>query len=222
MATVTKRNFTRGIFSPVVQARRDVEAWAAGARRLTNVTILKHGGVRKRPGTWFVYKLKDDDDETLMLPFTYAPGQSYALLMGQATMRPMALGGMVVSAGFGITGITQASPGAVTAPYHGLSDGDEVYLTGIEGMTQLNGRTVTVNVLTPDTFELVGIDTTDYDAFTGDDGTVRVGAPTPPPTPPVVPPETPQPIPPVVIPGGGGYYGDYWNFGGIRPQYEGS
>lgn len=199
MASVSKRNFTRGIFSPVVQARRDVDAWAAGARRLKNVTILKHGGVTKRPGTLFVYKLPQNDDETLLLPFTYAPGQSYALLMGQATMKPIALGGMVVSAGFGISEITQANPGVVTAPYHGLANGAEVYLAGIEGMTELNGRVVTATVLDADRFS-VGIDTTDFNEFTGDDGTVRVAPPTPPPAPPVVPPVTPPPEPPDTVP----------------------
>lgn len=211
MATISKRNFTRGIFSPVVQARRDVEAWAAGARRLTNVTIMKHGGVRKRSGTWFVYKLPTNDDDTVLLPFTYAPGQSYALLMGQATMKPIALGGMVVSAGFGITGITKANPGVVTAPFHGLTTGKEVYLTGITGMTELNGRVFTVTVLTANTFS-IGVDTTGYGTFTADDGTVRTGAPAAPPAPPAVPPVTPPPAPPAVIPGGGGYYEEWWNF----------
>lgn len=200
MATVAKRNFTRGIFSPVVQARRDVDAWGAGAKRLTNVTILKHGGVRKRPGTWFVYRLPDADDETMMLPFTYAPGQSYALLMGQATMKPMALGGMVVSAGFGITAITAADPAVVTAPYHGLATGAQVYLTGISGMTELNGRTATVTVVDDDNFS-IGIDATGFGAFTADDGVVRTGAPTPPPAAPVVPAPTPAPTPPDIQPG---------------------
>lgn len=219
MATVSKRNFTRGIFSPVVQARRDVEAWAAGARRLTNVTILKHGGVRKRPGTWFVYKLKPDDDQTIMLPFTYAPGQSYALLMGQATMRPIALGGMVVEtenaagAGFGITAITKANPGVVTAPFHGLTTGDEVYLAGISGMTELNGRVFTVTVLSASTVS-IGVNTTGYGTFTADDGVVRGAPPAAPPAPPAVPAETPPPEPPVVVPGGGGYYEEWWDFHG--------
>jgi hypothetical protein len=203
VATVSKRNFTRGIFSPVVQARRDVDAWQAGARRLTNVTLLKHGGVRKRPGTWFVYALPDDDNEVRLLPFTYSTGQSYALVMGQATMRPMAYGGAVLSDGFGITAISKANPGVVTAPYHGLADGDEVFLAGIEGMTELNNRVVTVTVIDDDNFS-IGIDTTGFGAFTADDGTVRTGpAPTPSP-PPTVPAPTPTPTPPVVVPPGGG------------------
>lgn len=208
MATVSKRNFTRGIFSPVVQARKDVDSWAAGAKRLTNVTIMKHGGVRKRPGTWFVYKLPEADDETLMLPFTYAPGQSYVLLMGQATMKPMVLGGMVVSAGFGITGISKANPGVITAPYHGLATGDQVYLDGISGMTELNQRTFTITVLSPDTFS-IGENTSGYGTFTVDDGVVRVGAPPPPPPPPTVPPPSPPPPIPVFTPPNGDFL-DRW------------
>lgn len=211
MATLSKRNFTRGIFSPVVQARRDVEVWAAGAKRLNNVTILKHGGVRKRSGTWFVYRLPAADQDTQFLPFTYAPGQSYALLMGQATMKPIALGGMVVSAGYGITAISKANPGVVTAPFHALTTGQEVYLTGILGMTQVNGRVFTVTVLTANTFS-IGVDTTAYSTFTADDGTPRGAPPAAPPTPPVVPPVTPPPVAPEVIPGGGGYYDEWWDF----------
>lgn len=201
---VSKRNFTRGIFSPVVQSRRDVESWQAGARRLDNVMLMKYGGVRKRPGTLFVYALPGDDDDVRLLPFTYSPGQSYALAMGQATMKPITGGGAVVSAEFGITAITQANPGVVTAPFHGLTTGDEVYLAGILGMVELNGRVVTVTVLSPATFS-IGIDTTGFGAFTGDDGTVRIGAPPAPPAPPVVPAPTPTPTPaPSIPPGGGG------------------
>lgn len=204
MATLSKRNFTRGIFSPVVQSRRDVDAWQAGAHRLVNVTLMKHGGVRKRMGTELVYVQPVDDDQTRMLPFTYSTGQSYALLMGQATMRPLALGGAVLSAGFGITGITRANPAVVTAPFHALTAGQEVYFGGIAGMIELNGRVArVVGVLDANNFS-IGIDTTGFGEFTADDGTVRIAAPPPPPPPPTVPDPTPPPDPPPTVPPGGG------------------
>lgn len=209
MATIDKRNFTRGIFSPVVQARRDVDAWHAGAKRLTNVTLMKYGGVKKRPGTLFVYRLPDADNETRLLPFTYSTGQSYALLFGQGTMKPFAGGGAVVSDGFGITGITNANPGVVTAPFHGLSTGREVYFSRVQGMTELNGRTATITFLTADTFR-IDINTTDFGAFTGDGGAdVRTAAPDPEPT-VTVPPATsdPEPIPTTPPGGGSGGSGD--------------
>lgn len=203
MATLSRRNFTRGIFSPVVQSRRDVDAWQAGAARLKNVTLMKHGGVRKRMGTELVYVQPVDDDVTRMLPFTFSTGQSYALLMGQATMRPLALGGVVVSAPFGITAITRANPGVVTAPFHDLQTGDEVYFYGVGGMTELNGRLATITVVDTDRFS-IDIDTSGFSAFTGDDGTVRTGAPPAPPAPPTVPAPTPPPSPPPVVPPGNG------------------
>lgn len=204
MATLSKRNFTRGIFSPVVQSRRDVDAWQAGANRLSNVTLMKHGGIRKRMGTELVYVQPDDDNVTRMLPFTFSTGQSYALLMGQATMKPLALGGVVLCHPYGITAITRANPGVVTAPFHALSTGAEVLLTGISGMTQLNGRVARVTVIDADSFS-IGIDTTGFGAFTGDDGVVRSEAPAAPaPAPTVPPPSTPPAPPPTTPPGGGG------------------
>ena len=63
-----------------------------------------------------------------------------------------------------ITGITQANPGVVTATAHGFSNGDEIYLSGIGGMTEMNGTVQTITNVTTDTFEIV--DTTTYTAYT--------------------------------------------------------
>lgn len=64
-----------------------------------------------------------------------------------------------------ITGITKASPGVVTAAGHGFSNGDIVYLD-VVGMYQLNEKVVRVANVTTDTFELEGVDTTLFEAFT--------------------------------------------------------
>lgn len=67
-----------------------------------------------------------------------------------------------------ISGATQANPCVIT--YVGadnFADGDEVYITGIVGMTELNGRTFTVAGLNAgaNTFQLSGIDSTSYTAY---------------------------------------------------------
>lgn len=64
-----------------------------------------------------------------------------------------------------ITGITQANPGVATATAHGFNNGDYVLLT-VNGMHQLNGKVVRVANVTANTFELEGVDTTSFDAFT--------------------------------------------------------
>lgn len=66
----------------------------------------------------------------------------------------------------GITAISKADPAVVTDAGHALESGDVVSLSGIVGMVELNGKTAIVNVLTNSTFELVGVDSTDYTTYT--------------------------------------------------------
>jgi len=74
-----------------------------------------------------------------------------------------------------ITGVTQANPGVVTATAHGLRSGDQVTITGVVGMTQLNGNTYTIDVLTANTFALRATNTTAFTAY-GSGGTAARAA----------------------------------------------
>jgi len=64
-----------------------------------------------------------------------------------------------------LTGITQANPGVVTSVAHGYTSGDQVRISGVGGMTQINNKRVTITVLTPDTFS-IAINTTAFSAYT--------------------------------------------------------
>lgn len=66
----------------------------------------------------------------------------------------------------GITGITKANPAVVTAAGHGLRSGDLVALASIGGMTELNGNSYIVDVLTTGTFALRGVNSTAYGTYT--------------------------------------------------------
>lgn len=70
-----------------------------------------------------------------------------------------------------ITNITQAAVPTVTAAGHGLATGDRTLITGVVGMTQINNYTVTVTVLTINTFT-IDINTTSFTAY-GSAGTSR-------------------------------------------------
>lgn len=63
-----------------------------------------------------------------------------------------------------ITEITQAATGVVTSTAHGLTNGTYVLLS-VQGMRQLNDRVARIANVTGNTFELEGIDTTAFDAF---------------------------------------------------------
>lgn len=64
-----------------------------------------------------------------------------------------------------ISAITKANPGVATSTSHGLSAGDVVVLS-VAGMVQLNQVACRVANVTTNTFELEGIDTTNYTTFT--------------------------------------------------------
>lgn len=64
-----------------------------------------------------------------------------------------------------ITGITAADPPVVTSAAHGYTNGQIVYISGVVGMTQLNGRVFVVANQTTNTFELKGIAAAGYTAY---------------------------------------------------------
>ena len=77
-----------------------------------------------------------------------------------------------------ITGITQANPAVVTVSSAGtIQNGDQIVIQGVEGMTEVNftgDNLYTVANLSGSTFELSGIDSSAFTAYTSD-GTVEYG-----------------------------------------------
>jgi len=82
-----------------------------------------------------------------------------------------------------VTGATQASPVVVTAVAHGFTNADEVKITGVLGMIELNGNTYKIANKADDTFELTDpdddtdIDGTDYTAYTSGGFARKIDAP---------------------------------------------
>ena len=65
-----------------------------------------------------------------------------------------------------ITGITQANPAVVTSSSHGFSNGQTVVIDSVVGMTEVNNLAFTVANATTNTFELSGVDSSAYTAYT--------------------------------------------------------
>ena len=67
---------------------------------------------------------------------------------------------------FAISAITKANPGKVTtAVAHGFVSGQQVYITGVYGMTQINGQLITVTFIDATNFT-IGVNTSAYSAYT--------------------------------------------------------
>lgn len=208
-----QHNFSKGVLSKQLWGRSDIVPYNAAVREGTNVVVLKYGGLTKRPGTRFVYEIKDGDKK--LFPFEGAYEASYAMLLGQASMRLGALGGMVLETKLTVEAVALTNPVQITASYHGFTTGQEVYFSGVQGALWLNGRIETVTSTGTHTFT-IPVDGTGLAARTGDTGgIIRVGAPAAPPAPPAVPPPSTPPPPPSVGTGGGGYSsgGDTYNWG---------
>ena len=72
----------------------------------------------------------------------------------------------ITSNGSAITAITKANPGVVTSASHGFSNGDQIYIVDVSGMIEVNDNVFTVANATDNTFELSGVDTSGYTAYT--------------------------------------------------------
>lgn len=74
-----------------------------------------------------------------------------------------------VGTGYGapvtLTGISNAVEAVVTKVAHGLADLSVVRLAGVVGMDEVNGMLFPIDVLTVDTFKLVGYSTLDAPAY---------------------------------------------------------
>jgi hypothetical protein len=105
-----------------------------------------------------------------LIDFEFSTTQAYILELGDQYMRVYKDSGLVLEADLTITGITAANPAVVTSTAHGLSDGDQVYITEVVGMTEINNSTLyyTVANKTANTFEVQDRDGNNVDssAFT--------------------------------------------------------
>jgi len=72
-----------------------------------------------------------------------------------------------------ITGITQADPAVVTAAAHGFTDGWQVYLEAVVGMTEINGFYARVANKETNTFECYGLNSTYFTAYTSGGTVIR-------------------------------------------------
>ena len=164
--------FTAGEISPRLEGRINLEKYRAGLSELTNMVVQPHGGVTRRPGTEYLGAVKDSATKTRLIPFQFKTSDTYILEFGDLYMRVFRNGLQVLEGSSqSITAATQANPGVITVTSHGYSNGDEIYLDNVVGMTELNGRNYLVANVTTNTFtlqDLFGndIDTTNYTTYT--------------------------------------------------------
>ncbi len=161
-----------GEWTPLLEGRIDLEGYRASCAALENVIPTVQGPAVRRPGTAFVNEVKDSADRTWLVPFRRSRAIAYVVEFGDQYCR-FYFGRSAVLTGSptSITGVSQASPAVVTTGGHSFTAGQRVFLSGISGMTELNGRWFTVANPTGTTFELQNafgsdVDSQGYTAWT--------------------------------------------------------
>ena len=138
--TQIKTNWTAGELAKDLFGRVDITKYANGAETLENFIVQPHGGITRRPGTRFVKEVKTSSAKTRLVPFEFSTTQAYCIEFGNLYVRFYKDNGAILEANKTISGATQANPCVVTATSHGFSNGDEIYIASVVGMTELNGK----------------------------------------------------------------------------------
>jgi hypothetical protein len=163
--TTIQPSFSGGELAPSLHARVDLAKYATGLKRCHNFYVHAHGGISNRPGFEYIGPTTDDTRLTRLIAFSFNTEQTYALEFSHLTLRIIMDGGHVLETPVAISGASQANPAVITATSHGYANGDDVYISGITGMSELNGRSFTVAGVTTNTFQLSGCDSTTYTAY---------------------------------------------------------
>ena len=166
---VIQTSFNSGEWSPSLYAQVNLKQYHSGAALLRNFFVDTRGGATTRPGTRYVATCKSNGI-VRVIPFQASFTVSYLLEFGNGYLRFYNNGAPVLEAGKTITAITQANPGVVTSAAHGFSNGDWVFISGVVGMTQLNGNTYIVAGAAANTFTLTdlfgnAVNTTGFGAY---------------------------------------------------------
>lgn len=173
--------FSAGEITPSLFGHVDLARFHVGASTMRNCFVSYRGGAYSRAGTAFVGYSKQTGRAfpPRLITFQFSINQGRALEFGNHYMRVIENGAFVTENATNITGITQANPGVVTDAAHGYANGDWVFLSGIGGMTPLNGRTLIVANVTTNTYTLTdvfgnAINTTAYPAYTAGGTAARI------------------------------------------------
>lgn len=173
----TSRAWVYGEVSPSLQKRCDLDSYQRSAKTLKNWKVMREGGIETRAGTKLVAPTKYSTQglATVLRPFVFnsAEGNTYVLEVGHEYIRFHRNGQQVRESAVTITGISQADPGVVTYSGADPSNGDEVYISGVYGMREVNGQWYKVANVNAgaNTFELTDrdgndVDTSSYTAYT--------------------------------------------------------
>ena len=153
-----QNNFNGGEISPLLFGRPDVDKYKTGLQTCLNFVPLIQGPIERRPGMGFVKEVKTSANLTRIIRFEFSTTQAYIIELGNLYARFYKDNGAILDGAKTISAATKANPCVVTATSHGYSNGDEIFIAAVVGMTELNGKYYKIKNKATNTFELTDID----------------------------------------------------------------
>lgn len=176
---VAQASFNSGEWAPSLYARVDMQKYRSGAALLENWFVDYRGGASTRTGSKYVIQAYKSATQVRLINFQASFNVGYVIEIGDGYMRFIYQGAPVVETAKAISGATQANPCVLTIVGSGYSIGDWIYVSGVSGMTQLNGRyfrvqNVVGNAVTIGDLNGVNINSTGYSAYSSGGNAQRI------------------------------------------------
>lgn len=158
-AAPLQSNFNAGELDSRMAGRVDYDRLRSAVAVALNSIPRVTGSITRRPGTYFCDEVRDSTVATRLVRFKYSTIQAYVLEFSPGAIRFKKNQGPIHDLTLTITGITQSSPAVLTYTGTDPANGDQFDLSGIVGMTELNGMRVVVSNVNAgaNTFQLLGL-----------------------------------------------------------------
>ncbi len=133
-------SFNSGEWAPALYARVDIQKYRSGAAKLQNFFVDYRGGASSRPGSAYINQAYKSAKPVRLIRFQASFSVGYILEFGDFYIRFYYQGKAVLENGIAITAATRANPCVITVPSNNFNVGDWIFITGVGGMTPLDGQ----------------------------------------------------------------------------------
>lgn len=176
---VMQKSFNSGEWAPQLYSRVDIEKYRSGAALLKNFFVDYRGGASTRPGTRYILQAYKSATAVRLIPFQASSNVTYILEFGDFYLRFYNNASPILESTFNITAASKANPCVIAATSNDYVIGDWIFITGVVGMTQLNGNyyqvlAVSGNNVTLGDLNGVNIDSTGYTTYISGGTTARI------------------------------------------------
>ena len=84
---ITQNSFSKGVLSPSLSARIDLEQYKLGVKKLVNGVVAQEGCILNRSGLEYLEEAKYTNKKTRLIPFSFNFSQNYIIELGHNYIR---------------------------------------------------------------------------------------------------------------------------------------